>query len=158
MLGSTRGSWVALSVAHMASLQHGLPVTLPPFPFPLPLPVGPLPLCVQCWGRERGGGVAAPFPPWMNSWELHFLFIKIHKSTAVPMKKNPHVLFLSCSGFLCGLSYCEITSIHCFSYCGLPFINTPLFRTVTREERMINTPQASWIQQFLLVWPWLPHL
>ena len=141
MLGSMRSSWVARSVPQMAFPHHGLP--FPFLPSPLPLSVGPLPLCLQCWGREWGGGVAVPFPPWINSWEPHFLLIKIHKSTAVPMVKKIHVLFLPCSGFLCGLSYYEITSIHCFSYCGLPFINTPLFRTATREERMIKTPQAS---------------
>lgn len=92
MLGSMRGSWVAWSVPQLAFPQQG-----PPFPFlpsPLPLSVGPLP-CLQCWGRERGGGVAVPFPPWINSWEPHFLLIKIHKSTAVPMVKKIH-MFCSC--------------------------------------------------------------
>lgn len=88
MLWSMRSSWVARSVPQMAFPHHGLP--FPFLPSPLPLSVGPLPLCLQCWGRERGGGVVVPFPPWINSWEPHFLLIKIHKSTAVPMvKKNP---------------------------------------------------------------------
>ena len=144
------GAWGALEL-HWVSprwlfYSRDSPSPCPLFPSPPPLSVGPLPLRLQCWGRERGGGVAVPFPPWINSWEPHFLFIKIRKSTAVPMVKKIHV---SCScrplDFSVVSSYCEITPIHCFSYCGLPFINTPLFRTATREERMINTHQASWI-------------
>lgn len=102
------GAWGALELHWMSPrwlfYSRDSPSPCPLFPSPPPLSVGPLPLRLQCWGRERGGGVAVPFPPWINSWEPHFLFINIRKSTAVPMvKRNPRVLFLSCPGFLCGL-------------------------------------------------------